>query len=185
MTRTQHKDWFEKTYKHLIVLAVLALYILSANSLYVNLILKYGKPYAAGPAINLGAANSGVTYRLTDLQPVQLNAEGFNQVRGYAFETAHPLQKYRISVVLSDGKRNIYFPTLPVDHANMIQSYKGYQSGMDAAEFTFPISKEVLSPGTYKMSLLLEEQGGSNRFLIPTGSLIRKTPNTLTYTPGP
>ncbi len=172
------------SYLHIIILALLAVYTLSANSLYVSLFRKYGKPYAEGPALQVPGSTSGVTYLLTDLQPSQMGGENLYAIRGYAFETARPLQKYKISVVLSDGRRNLYFNTYPVDHADMILSYSGYKPGMDGVEFNFAITQEALKPGTYHIGLLLEQVGGPNRFFISTSSSLHRTPNTLQYQPG-
>ncbi len=178
------KRWLSANLKHIVVWGVLAIYLLSANQLYVQFILKNGKPFATN--INLPpVASSGIVYRLSDfIQPLRYEGQDLLELKGYAFTSANPTALNKITVILSSGGESMAFPTLGDPNPNMIESYQGFTKGMEHAEFNLLLSKNVLKPGTYKIGILLEEVGSSQRWYVQTGSSIRKTPNLVSYTPG-
>jgi hypothetical protein len=64
----------------------------------------------------------------------------------------------------------------------MIQSFSGYQPGMDATQFSLLLSKNTLKPGTYQVCILLDGNGGEDQVYVMTSGTILKTPNKITYT---
>ena len=107
------------------------------------------------------------------------------ELKGFAFEETAPLRENRITLILKSKTQTLAFPTSSVPQANMIQSYRGYMKGMDQAEFSTLLAKNVLKPGTYQVGLLLEEKKGTHRSYIVTGSTIQKTPNYIHYKQAP
>jgi hypothetical protein len=175
--------WFIGKQKHLLIWAVLIVYLFSANSLVVNLFQKNGKPADTSP--DLPAPSNDLTVRLGDMQPVRVDGEDLYEIRGYAFVTADPTQANQISVVLSAPGRSLAFLTRPVQHANMIESAPNFKKGMEQAEFSLLLAKNALRPGTYQVGLLLEEKDGVQRIYAVTPYTIQKTPNTLRFNSAP
>lgn len=170
-------------YKHLLIWLVLLVYLLTANQLYVHFVLKNGKPVAT-PA-QIPAASTGVVYKLGDFLPVRYDGEDLFQLKAYAFVSSDPGMDNKITALLTSPARQVAFPTLPQPHPNMIESYTGYTPAMDKAEFILLLSNNALPPGTYQISFLLEEKGGTNRALVNTGGKIVKTPNTIRFVAAP
>lgn len=175
--------WFIGKQKHLILWAVLIVYLFSANSLVVNLFQKNGKPVDTSP--DLPAPSNDLTVRLGDMQPVRVDGEDLYEIRGYAFITANPTQPNQISVILSAPGRSLAFLTRPVQHANMIASAPGFKKGMEQAEFSLLLAKNALPPGVYQVGLLLEARDGVQRIFAVTPDTLQKTPNTLRFNVAP
>jgi hypothetical protein len=177
------KNWISGKQKHIIVWGVLLIYLLSANQLYVQLILKNGKPISTIAVVP--AETIGVIFRLSDfLQPLRVNGQDLVELKGYAFTSANPKAENKITIILNSATQNLAFSTRANPFPNMIESYKGYTRGMDHAEFSLLLSKNALKPGTYKIGILLEEIGGANQSYVLTGCSIQTTPNTIRYIPG-
>jgi hypothetical protein len=183
------KRWIIGKQKHFAILAVLLVYLFAANPIYTHFFLKNGKPVSSNVALPAPSStmvyNSRIVFKLADMQPVRIDGQNLYQIRGFAFEASNPVKENKISIVLSTKNQNQVFPTSTVPHPNMIQSYSGYTKGMDHDEFSMLLSDAVLKPGTYQVGILLEEIGGSTRSYVRTGSVIKKTPNTIKYIPAP
>jgi hypothetical protein len=180
------KNWMDGKQKHILIWALLLIYLFSANQIYVLYFLKNGKPDSTN--VFVPAQTTGVIYIIADLQPVQINGESLYQLRGYAFDAANSLRKNTITIILSSRSQNLAFSTQAVPHPNMIESYPGFKSGMEGAEFSMLLSDDTLKPGTYQIGVLLEGQAGSSQNsgqkFVNTGSTIQKTPNTIRFHSG-
>lgn len=178
------QNWIIGKQKHLFFLGILLIYLFAANPVYVHFFMKNGKP--SGQNIALPAATKDVVFALNDLQPVRYEGQNLYELRGFAFQKARPEQVNKITVVLSNGSRNVVFATQPVQYPNMIQSYQGYTPAMDSAEFSMLVSNDGLAPGAYKIGILLEQvKGGGERVFVQTSATIKKTPNSIQYIPAP
>lgn len=175
------KTWFNGKKKHLVIWSVLLIYLFSANPLYVRYVLKNGKPEQAN--LSLPKASNEIISKLADFQPVRINGEDLYQLHGFAFIGSDPLRINVITILLINSSGNLAFATNPVQYANMIQSYSGFKSGMEQAEFNMLISDKVLKPGTYRIGILLEEGEGVRHSFLLTNSSIVKTPNTIRFVP--
>ena len=174
------KKWIIANQKHLIVWAVLLIYVVSANQLYVNLVLKQGKP--VGKNEPLPTQVNPIVYQLSDtLQPVRRNGENLYELSGYAFFQDDPLEKNQIKIMLYSPNLKLTFPTQPAQYPDMIQSYSGYKPGMDSAQFNLLLSKNTLKPGTYQVYILLDGNNGADQAYVMTTGTILKTPNKITY----
>jgi hypothetical protein len=174
------KKWILTNQKHLIVWAVLLIYVASANQLYVNLFLKQGKPVSKNDP--LPTQIRPIVYLLSDtLQPVRRNGEQLYELNGYAFFQDNPLEKTQIKIVLYSPTLKLTFPTQAAQYPDMIQSYSGYKPGMDSAQFSLLISKNTLKPGTYQICILLDSNNGEDQVYVMTTGTILKTPNKITY----
>jgi len=168
-------------YKHFIICAFLLVYVFAANPFYVRYMLKDGKPLDT--PVTLPAASKDVTFHLGELiQPLRIDGQDLYELKGYAFFQASREQENNITVILSSQTENIAFPTRTVAFPNMIESYPGYTKGMDHAEFSLLLSQNALSPGTYRIGILLQNRKGPGQSYVLTNGSIKKTPNTLTYT---
>ncbi len=176
------KNWMDGKQKHILIWTLLLIYLFSAHQLYVLYFLQDGKPY--GTNLPLPGQTAGVTYKIADFQPVRVSGRNLYQLHGYAFNAATPLQKNTISIVLIDSSHNLAFPTQAVEHANMIESYPGFQTGMEGAEFDMLLSDQALPPGLYRIGILLQDTAGGSQSFVTTGSTIKKTPNTIQYNAG-
>ena len=178
------KRWIITNQKHLIVWAVLLIYLASANQLYINLVLKEGKPISKNDP--LPSELRPIVYQLSDtLQPVRRNGENLFELNGYAFFQDNPLEPTQIKILLFSPTLKLTFPTQAAQYPDMIQSYSGYKPGMDNAQFNLLLSKNTLKPGTYQVCILLESLAGEDQVYVMTGGTILKTPNTITYKLGP
>jgi|GEM_PF-3047277 len=177
------KNWIKGKYKHIIACAVLIVYVFTANSLYVRFILKDGKPLGTQVALPAPSKDKDVVFLLDNLiQPLRINGQDLYDLRGYAFFQANHAQENNITIILSSKAGNVAYPTHSVALPNMIESYPGYDKQMDHAEFSLLLSQNALSPGTYRIGILLQNKNGSGQSYVLTGGSIKKTPNTLTYT---
>ena len=175
------RKWIKATYKHFIAIAILIFYVFIANPLYVRFVLKDGKPL--GTPATLPTVSKDVVYHLSDqIQSLRVNGQDLYELKGYAFFKANPEQANNITVILSSLAGNSAFSTRPVALPNMIESYPGYNKGMDQAEFSLLLSQNAFAPGTYNIGILLQNKAGSGQAYVLTGGAIKKTPNTLTYT---
>ena len=174
------KKWLLSNEKHLFVWAVLLIYLASANQLYVNLVLKEGKPVSKNDP--LPSELRPIVYQLSDtLQPVRRNGENLYELSGYAFFQDNPLEQTQIKIMLYSATLKLTFPTQAAPYPDMIQSFSGYQPGMDHAQFDLLFSKNTLKPGSYQVCILLDGNGGEDQVYVMTVGTILKTPNTITY----
>jgi len=174
------KKWIVANQKHLIVWAVLLIYIASANQLYVDLVLREGKPVSKNEP--LPTETRPIVYQLSDtLQPVRRNGENLYELDGYAFFQDNPLEQTQIKIVLYSPTLKLTFPTQAAKYPDMIQSYSGYKPGMDPTQFSLLLSKNALKPGTYQVFILLDGNNGEDQAYVMTTGTILKTPNKITY----
>lgn len=163
---------------------MLLVYLLTAGRLYVQFILKDGKPVSSNVQVPAEVSTDGLVYKLGDFIPVRVNGQDLYQLKGYAFLSAQPETKNKISVVLVSPTQKLAFQTSTVQYPNMIESYPNYKPGMASAEFSMLLSKSVLKPGTYQVGILVEDAAGQNKSFVLTPAKIQKTPNNLRYLPG-
>jgi hypothetical protein len=176
-------NWFKAIYKHCIVLAILIASVFTANPLYVRFVLKDGKPLGAQGTLPAPSTTKEVTFEMDNLiQSLRVNGQDLYELKGYAFFKANKEQENTITIILSSKTGNIAFPTRTVALPNMIESYAGYTKAMDHAEFSLLLSQNALSPGVYRVGILLQNKNGSGQAYVLTGGTIKKTPNTLSYT---
>jgi hypothetical protein len=174
------KRWIIANQKHLIVWAILLIYLASANQLYVKLVLKEGKPVSKNDPLPVEVRP--IVYQLSDiLQPVRRNGENLYQLSGYAFFQDNPLEQTQIKILLFSPTLKLTFPTQAAQYPDMIQSYSGYKPGMDSTQFSLLLSKNTLKPGTYQVCILLESMTDESQVYVMTSGTILKTPNTIAY----
>jgi hypothetical protein len=176
--------WLKSKKFHLIFWGILAVYLFSASPVYTHFILQNGKPHQ--PDLPLPSESGNIIYQLGNLTPIRVSGQDLYELRGFAFVQSRMEQRNKISIVLrSVGApgQTLVFDTHPITVPGMIKTYKGYKPGMDPAEFSFFLSQAVLKPGVYHIGLLLEDQTGTGRALVMTGSSIKITPNTTAYVP--
>jgi len=177
------RNWLKAIYKHCIAIAILIAYVFAANPLYVRYVLKDGKPLGTQVALPAPSTKKEVTFEMDNLiQSLRVNGQDLFELKGYAFFQANKEQENTITIILSSKTGNIAFPTRTVALPNMIESYSGYTKAMDHAEFSLLLSQNALSPGTYRVGILLQNKNGPGQAYVLTGGTIKKTPNTLTYT---
>jgi len=175
------KKWILSNQKHLIMWAVLLIYLASANQLYVNLVLKEGKPVSKNDP--LPTETRPIVYQLSDtLQPVRRNGEDLYELNGYAFFQDAPVEPTQIKIVLYSPTLKLTFPTQAAQYPDMIESISEYKPGMDEAQFSLLLSKNALKPGTYQICVLLVGNTGEDQAYVMTTGTILKTPNKITYT---
>jgi hypothetical protein len=174
--------WLKRSYKHLIYWGVLIVYLLAAYPIYTAYFIKNGKP--VGTIAQIPQATSSIIYNLVELRPVVYQGENLYELKGFAFLQDRPTQVNKITIILSTNNQNIAFSTNSVPSADMIKSYANFKPGMEPAEFSMLISKEVLNPGLYRIGVLLDDTQGSGSSYVLTGSSIKQTPNTLSFIPG-
>jgi hypothetical protein len=175
--------WIKSKRKHLIFWTIFLLYLFSANPLYSQYFLKDGKPLSSGEA--LPAINPNITVRLDErLALVRSNGQDFYELKGFAYLNSAPLRENKIYVVLHSMTQTLVFPTSLAADGAMIRSYSAYKPGMDHAEFLFTLARDIIQPGTYQVGVLIEDQENTSRSYSPTGSLLKTTPNTVTFVPG-
>jgi hypothetical protein len=175
------RNWIKGKYIHFIAIAILIGYAFAANPLYVRFFLKDGKPL--GTQVALPTSSKDVINHLSDqIQPLRIYGQNLYELKGYAFFQTKPEQENNITVILSSATGNIAFATRTVALPNMIESYPGYTKNMDHAEFSLLLSQNALSPGTYRIGILLQNKNGPGQSYVLTGGSIKKTPNTLSYT---
>lgn len=173
---------FNGYHKHLLILVLLGIYLAAANSVYIQFILKNGKPIRVEGA--LPAESSEVTYKLAEMRAVRVDGEDVYELKGFAFDSTTPAADYTITVVLVSGEKQYAFKTRAPEFPSLIRSSKLYQQGMDDAEFRALISRRVLDSGVYRIGILLEEKNGEGRLFTYTGGTVRKTANTLRFKAG-
>ncbi|MGD0006323.1 MAG: hypothetical protein ABSE06_19090 [Anaerolineaceae bacterium] len=174
------QEWIATNQKHLIVWAVLLVYLVSANQLYVRFILKDGKPVSKNDP--LPSETRPIVYQLSDtLQPVRRDGENLYALSGYAFFQDDPLEQTLIRIVLYSPTLKLTFPTQAAQFPDMIRSLSGYQPGMDGAQFSLLLSINTIKPGTYQICILLDSTYGEDQDYVMTNGTILKTPNTITY----
>ncbi len=175
------KNWIKRIFKLFIPGIFLLFYVFAANPLYVRFVLKNGKPLAT--QVTVPAASNDIVYHLdTLIQALRVDGQDLYDLRGYAFFSSNREQDNTITIILSSPAGNIAFPTHTVAFPNMIESYPGYTKGMSRAEFSLLLSQNALPPGTYRLGILLQNKNGPGQSYVLTGGVIKKTPNTLTYT---
>jgi hypothetical protein len=173
--RLRVRNWW----RHILVIAVLGVYLISANALYVRFILKQGKPILAGG--QPPAEQGNVYYKLGEMRPVRVDGEDLYELKGFAFNADDPQSDHSITVVLISGQGRLdYATTLPA-FPNMIRSSKSFKPGMDDAEFRALISKRALPPGSYRVGLLLQKKYSDETLFVITGSTLSKTPNNVRF----
>ena len=170
--------------KHMIIWGLVIIYTLFANQLYIQFVLRDGKPVASN--VILPSIPQNIVFKLTDLlQPVHYNGQDLYEIKGYAFFAANPGQTNTIRIVLTSNTGNIVFPTRSVPVPDMIKSLPKYENSMDQAEFSFLVSKNVLATGKYQVGILLQPVGDAIPAYVLTTSSIQKTPNSLKYISAP
>ena len=176
-------NWIKRKNKHFIFIGILLPYLLLAHPLYNKFFIKNGKPESA--IFQLPETTPGIVYNLVELRPVVYEGESLYELKGFAFLATYPTQVNRITIILTTASQNLAFSTSAVPFPDMIESYPGYRPGMEQAEFSMALSNQVLKPGVYRIGVLLEDMEGFDRSYVLTGSSIKKTPNTISFIPGP
>ncbi len=177
------RKWIKRNYKHIIFLGVLFTYLVLAKSIDEQFFIKNGKPVST--KVQLPGITTGIIYNMVELRQIVYEGEDLYELKGFAFLTSNPTQVNKITIVLNTVDQKIAFSTNTPQYPDMIESYPGFTPGMEQAEFSMLLSDRVLKPGSYRIGVLLEDQEGLDRSYVLTSSSIKKTPNTISFVPGP
>lgn len=168
--------------RHILIVALLGLYLATANQIYIQFFLDNGRPAPVQPA--LPAESGEVRYKLGEMRAVRIDGEDVYELKGFAYNADAPLHDYNITILLVSDDEQIAFPTTTPEFPGLIRSSKGYKDGMDEAEFRALISKQVLDAGVYRIGILLEEKYGKERLFTITEGSLNKTANTMRFKAG-
>lgn len=174
--------------KHLLFLAVLAAYLLSASQLYQWIFIHHGRPEAEN--IALPEAGQAVTVKLSDLRASRVDGQDVYELRGFAFLTDAPQVEHRIRVVLQSETGNLVFATEPAISPAMIDSSTYSNLGVEHSEFRAVITKYGVPEGRYQVGVLLDQPAGGGQaegaaIYTLSGAKVRRTANHLRYTRAP
>lgn len=172
------KRRFRKYGLHISIGFVLAIYLLSFNTLYVRYFLEVGKPSYVG-AINL--VESEVSYSIDNLISVTYKGEAVYQLYGWAFPKNNdvPLDAYEKQIVLlSEDLDAYFFNAQPTVRQGVTNAYGDLGRDLDYSGFVAYISKHSLELGAYRVGVLYSAPNSTQVFYL-TDQVIERTPNTL------
>lgn len=182
--------------RHAVFLALLAVYLLSANTIYARFVITHGKP--AETNIDLPEASEAAIVKVGYMRPKRVENQDVYELAGFAFLRSNPGIRNRIRVVLqSEDGTNLIFATEPPTAPAMVDSSEYKDFGVEHSEFRAIISKYAIPPGSYTVGVLLDQpqvdsateqpgmMSGPRGAYTLSGATLRRTHNQMRYTQPP
>jgi hypothetical protein len=166
--------------KHVVILGILLIYLLSANRIHTQFFLKNGKPSAEN--ISLPTQTDQLIYSVRSLTPISQDGESLYELRGYAFSKVDPeIAHYQIKIVLHSTSQDLIFPTETVIRTDVTQAFPDFKTNLDKSGFRMLLTKFALNNGNYQIGILLEDTQGTNRFYQLTKTYIERDVNRIRF----
>lgn len=171
-------NFFQKNLKHFIILGILGIYLLSANSIYTNKILVYGKPAAYNPSLPEPTQN--LVFNLDRLERTVYGGEELYKLIGFAFDKTNPTGENRVmKIVLHSVHEDLLFNTEVMERKDVTLAFPEYHADLNGCGFSILVSKDVLQIENYQVGILFEDQQGNPVTYQLTGGYIDRSPNFL------
>lgn len=173
-----------KNLKHFIFVGILGIYLLSANKIYTNLVMDYGKPAVINPSLPEPTKN--LVFNLDRLETSVYGGEDLYKLIGFAFEKTNPAGENRVmKIILHSVKEDLLFDPEVMERNDVTLAFPEYNANLDRCGFFILISKNVLQVDNYQVGILFEDQQGNPITYHLTGAYIERTPNFLRLIVGP
>ncbi len=171
--------WLWKNKVHLLVLAIAAIYLLSANRIYAAYFLKNGKP--AERMASLPAQKGDLKFNFDTMDTIFYDGEDLYEVDGWAFDPAiADSPQFQKKIVLHSVDENLVYPAEIVKRNDLAKGLPMYKSmDLTQAGFRILVAKDALKIGNYRLGFILEDDQGNVRDVHMVDAYIEREPNRL------
>lgn len=175
--------FFQKNWFHILIWVSMLVYLILAPNLYVQFILKRGKPI------------QGVEGRPVDSNQIKFTIDGlsFHTVEGqdiyilsgWAFSVLDrnvSPDMYDRAIVLASDTKTYFFPIETVYRKDVQDTYKDLSMNLVGSGFKVFISKDVIQQGEYRIGIIFKNSHtGLAYFSDKPARYIVRSPNRLSY----
>lgn len=169
----------KRKYLHFVFLFLLIIYISFSNAVYVNFILRNGKPVEVNS--ELPTETSNLEYDFGSVDPIRYGGQNFYLLTGYALHDTLPPNEHQIKIVLHSTTQDFIFDADKVAEPIIIKRRHDYNMNMRYAEFKMMFSKEVLPCDNYRIGIIIGNLEGYMQGFIMTNAYIERSPNTVRF----
>lgn len=172
--------WLWKHKVHFLIWAVLLVYLLTANRIYVDFFLKNGKPFQEPVAL---PAETGEVHASIDAPRTAIvEGESLFVLSGWVFIPGDPESgRYKKTVVFHSVREDLVFQAETLMRSDLTDIYSQYQVNLDEAGFQILFSKDILKPGNYRIGILLEDKQGTIRAYRLVDKYIEREANLIRF----
>ncbi len=156
-------------------------YYLSYNYLYLNLVLRVGKPVEIGSIIG---EQHEMQFYFDNFGMTRFDGQETYQIVGWVFpkNLSQNLSNFRKQVILKDDHDLVYyFNTENMTRIDITRHYKDLGKDLDESGFTVNISKYSLPKGKYHVGFRLLSEDSKDNCIYFTKFKIIKTSNSLQF----
>lgn len=171
--------WLWKNKAHLLVLAVCAVYLLSASQIYAAFFLKGGKPQER--LASLPAEKGEVKFSVEAVDAIYYDGEDLYELDGWVFDPAiADSPQFKKKVVLHSVSENLVYPAEIVKRNDLAKGLPMYiNMDLTQAGFRILVAKDALKIGNYRIGFILEDEQGNVRAFRMVNAYLEREPNRL------
>lgn len=176
--------WVWKNKTHLLIWAVLLIYLLTARDLYTAFFLRDGKPIAE--AALPGEEFGNIVMNVDRLQAGYYDGEDLYILSGWVFDpTIKDSGQFRKKLVLHSAREDLVFLADSLYRSDLNNALPQYEMDLSRAGFQVVLSKDVLRMDNYRIGFILEDADGNRRTYRFVDKYIEREPNNLRFIQGP
>jgi len=178
----EEKGAIKKYLPHILIWCSLIIYMIFANTIYCDFILKNGKPVSNN--INNSIEILDSIYYIDGLDQVRYDGQDLYLLKGWGFgvtPSEFSLQDFSKQIILQKDEEIRLFEAQDIPRPGLNGAVKGKDPEMDItyAGFQSYISKEVLPLGIYRIGIRYISDNGLFDFYFWTDKGIERTPNKM------
>ncbi|MBE0696394.1 MAG: hypothetical protein IH586_05675 [Anaerolineaceae bacterium] len=152
-------QWLKKNRVHLLIWAILFVYLLTSNQIYTTFFLKNGKPLKG--FASLPAEKSEVRFSIDRLEPIIYEGEELYKIHGWVFVPQDENSpNYRKKIVFHSVSEDLVFQAEVYPRPDLNKVLTEYKMTLDNSGFTALISKNALKLENFRIGFILENEQG-------------------------
>ena len=175
-------EFLKKNRIHILIWAMMFVYIISAPRLHTNFFLKQGKPIAVSRSIP--AETDQIKLNVDALDLIVQDRQEVYLLWGWAFSTLDPSlspDMYEREILLISPSQKVYaFSIDTVSRPGVQEFFKDLNMNLTESGFSTLISKDVLPVGEYRIGIVLRDPStGLSYYTDKPKRILLRTPNSL------
>jgi len=169
-----------KNWIHLLIWALMILFVFFAPGIIDRTTLKYGKPIQVEPgALNTSDLAKGY---VDNLQPIKYKGNYVYYITGWGFAAIDPkfsVDDYTRYLVLQSDSRTYYYSVESAERGDVRDAFPQLQLKSTNLGFNVIIAKQFIEPGKYRLGIIFRQNGTGTEYITWTPQTIVRTKNQI------
>ncbi len=170
--------FLRKSRLHILIWAVMLLYVAAAPSFYSRFLLSSGKPVSFSE--KLPSRTKQINYSVDRLDPIGSAGQNLYDLWGWTFFRKDTDQSaYNVYIVLKSDRQTYFFLTTPFSRPRLNKVFPKAGIDLSNSGFRTSISRDAIAVGSYRIGILFKHKSTGAMYFTWSNKSVERTPNHL------